>query len=100
MGINHFETLPSAAYGAILFLAAIAYFILQNIIVADHGRDSKLASALGEDWKGKLSLVLYASGIGVAFVEPWVSTVIYAVVAVIWLIPDRRLARVIDEPHH
>ena len=97
MGKNHFQTAPTAVYGVVLLLASIAYYILQNIIVADHGRDSKLARELGEDWKGKLSMFLYASGIATAFWHAWISPFIYTLVALIWLIPDRRLARVIHE---
>ena len=100
MGENHFQTMPTVLYGAVLFMAAMAYFILQALIVADHGRDSKMAKHMGKDWKGKLSLILYASGIAVAFWHPWISSWIYAVVALIWLIPDRRLERVIHEGGH
>ena len=100
MGENHFQTMPTVLYGVVLFLAAVAYFILQGRIIADHGRDSKLAKQIGNDLKGKISLILYASGIAVAFWYPWLSAVIYTVVALIWLIPDRRLARVIDELQH
>jgi uncharacterized membrane protein len=100
MGQNHFTTVPTAIYGAVLLLASMAYYILQSIIVADQGRDSKLAKAIGKDWKGKASPVLYATGIAVAFWQPWLSTVIYTVVALMWLIPDRRLERVIDEVRH
>jgi uncharacterized membrane protein len=100
MGQNHFTTLPTAIYGAVLLLAAIAYFILQGIIVADQGRDSKLAKALGRDWKGKASVVLYATGIATAFWQPWISSAIYTLVALLWLIPDKRLERVIDELRH
>jgi uncharacterized membrane protein len=100
MGGNHFTTVPTALYGAVLLMAAIAYFILQSIIVADQGRDSKLAKALGNDWKGKASIVLYGTGIAVAFWHPWVSSAIYITVALLWLIPDKRLERVIDELRH
>jgi hypothetical protein len=78
-------------------MAAIAYFILQTIIVADHGNDSKLARELGSDWKGKLSIVLYTSGIGVAFWYASISSAIYTLAALLWLIPDKRLERVIHE---
>ena len=97
MGENHFQTAPTAIYGVVLLLAAIAYFILQNVIVADHGRDSKMARAIGEDWKGKLSVFLYAMGVGVAFWQAWISVIIYTVVALLWLIPDKRLERAMDE---
>ena len=98
MGENHFTSIPSALYGAILLLAAIAYYILQCLIVAEAGRDSKLATALGADWKGKISPLLYLLGIAISFFQPWIANGIYAVVALTWLIPDRRLARVLEEP--
>jgi uncharacterized membrane protein len=98
-GENHFTPMPSAIYGAVLLLAGVAYFILQGIIVADQGRDSKLAREMGRDWKGKTSIVAYLAGILVAFWHPWISSGLYAVVALMWLIPDRRLERVIHERH-
>jgi len=97
MGENHFRPVPSALYGAVLFLAAIAYYILQSLIVAEQGRDSTLARALGSDWKGKLSPVAYALAIGLSFVSPLLANCIYLGVALSWLIPDPRLARVMDE---
>jgi uncharacterized membrane protein len=97
MGENHFTQQPAALYGAVLFLAAIAYVILQTLIVRVAGRDSQLAAALGSDWKGKLSAILYLTGIAASFFHPWISVSIYAVVALIWLIPDRRLARLVEE---
>jgi uncharacterized membrane protein len=93
MGENHFHPVPSALYGAVLLLAAIAYYILQTLIVAEHGPDSRLARAIGADWKGKLSPILYASAIGLSFVSPLLANCIYLSVALMWLIPDRRLAR-------
>jgi uncharacterized membrane protein len=98
MGENHFTTAPTALYGAVLLLAAIAYFILQNVIIAQQGRDSKLAKSIGRDFKGELSPVLYAAGIAVSFFEPWISCCLYVLVALMWLIPDRRLERVVEEP--
>jgi len=97
MGENHFTTAPTAVYGAVLLLAAIAYFILQNVIIADQGRDSKLAKAIGKDWKGKLSPALYAAGIALAFFQPWISCAIYLAVALMWLVPDRRIERALEE---
>jgi uncharacterized membrane protein len=94
MGENHFQPLPSALYGAVLLMAAIAYIVLQTLIVAEQGRDSRLAQALGSDWKGRLSPSLYAIAIGISFVRPWIAGCIYIAVALSWLIPDRRLARV------
>ncbi len=98
MGENHFTPLPSALYGAVLLCAAIAYVILQNLIVASEGgRQSKLASAFGKDWKGKLSPVLYILGIGTSFIRPWIAGCIYVFVALMWLVPDRRVERVVRE---
>jgi uncharacterized membrane protein len=92
-----FTSLPLAIYGAVLLLAAIAYYILQSLIIAEAGHDSKLADSFGRDWKGKLSPLLYAIGIGLAFFRPWAAGCIYVVVALGWLIPDRRIERVVDE---
>ena len=97
MGENHFTTAPTALYGAVMLLAAIAYYILQNLIVADQGRGSKLAASIGRDLKGKLSPVLYAIAIVAAFFQPWISVGLYVFVALLWLVPDRRIARVVDE---
>jgi uncharacterized membrane protein len=95
MSDNDFAELPTATYGLILLLAAIAYFILQKAIVATDGPNSGLLSALGRDMKGKISPVLYAVAIPVAFVDRWISLGLYIVVALMWLVPDRRL-----EPAH
>jgi uncharacterized membrane protein len=95
MGENHFASAPTALYGAVLLMAAIAYFILQNLIIASQGRDSLLKKAIGRDWKGKMSVVLYATAILAAFWWHRVSQGIYVLVALIWLIPDRRIERVI-----
>ena len=97
MGENHFTSVPTAFYGGVLLLAAIAYYILQTIIVCQHGRQSKLATTLGRDFKGKLSPVLYAAGILLSFWNPWIANAIYVFVALLWLIPDRRLAHVLEE---
>ncbi|CAN5819993.1 TMEM175 family protein [soil metagenome] len=93
MGVNHFDPLPTALYGAVLLLAAAAYYILQNRIIADQGRDSRLAASIGGDIKGKLSLVAYAFAIGVSFYQPRIAAVSYVAVALLWLIPDRRIER-------
>src|SRR5436190_4003661 len=93
-GENHFATTPTAIYGVILLCAGVAYYILQSVIVArEGGPDSPLARALGSDWKGKASPVLYALAIGLAFVNRWIAVGIYVLVAVLWLVPDRRLER-------
>jgi uncharacterized membrane protein len=84
-------SLPAALYGAVLLLAAIAYYILQWLIIAEAGHDSKLADSFGRDWKGKLSPLLYAIGIGLSFFRPWAAGCIYVLVALMWLVPDRRL---------
>ena len=97
MGENHFTPVPSALYGGVLLLAAIAYYILQNVIVAHEGRGSKLAAALGRDSKGKLSPLFYAAGIGASFIRPWIAHCIYVFVALIWLVPDPRIKNVVDE---
>jgi len=91
MGQNHFAPLPTALYGAVLLLAAIAYTILQTTIVAHHGADSKLATAIGRDVKGKLSIAAYATAIPLAFVNQWIADVFYVLVALMWLVPDRRI---------
>jgi uncharacterized membrane protein len=93
MGENHFATTPTAFYGVVLLCAAIAYYVLQSVIVAHEGRDSPLARALGSDWKGKVSPVLYAVAIATAFLNRWVALGIYIFVALLWLVPDRRLER-------
>jgi uncharacterized membrane protein len=95
MGENHFATTPSALYGVVLLMAAIAYFILQQLIIASQGRDSLLKKAIGGDWKGKLSPILYALAIPASFWMHWVAQGIYVLVALIWLIPDRRIERML-----
>ena len=96
-GENQFTTAPTVLYGAVLLLAAIAYTILQNVIVAAEGCDSRLAASIGRNTKGKLSLTLYITGIAVSFILPWLAGCIYVFVALLWLIPDRRIERVVDE---
>jgi uncharacterized membrane protein len=91
MGENHFAPLPTAAYGGICLLAALAYFLLQNVIVAAQGPDSTLHTALGRDVKGKISPLIYAIAIPLAFLSQWVALGLYIVVALMWLIPDRRI---------
>jgi uncharacterized membrane protein len=98
MGENHFAPLPVALYGAVLLLAGAAYFILARALVAHHGRDSALAKALGRDFKGKASVALYALAIPLAFVSPWLACALYVAVAVMWLVPDRRIERTLSEP--
>jgi uncharacterized membrane protein len=85
---------PVAAYGIVQLGAGVAYFVLTRVLLAVHSSDSRLANALGRDWKGKLSVVAYAVGVTLAFVEPWLALGIYVAVAVVWLVPDRRIERV------
>jgi uncharacterized membrane protein len=91
MGRSHLEPLPTALYGVVLFFAAIAYWILQNAIIAAEGPHSTLAVAVGQDVKGKISPMIYLAAIGFAFVNGWVSACLYAAVALMWLVPDRRI---------
>jgi uncharacterized membrane protein len=95
MGENHFAPLPVALYGAILLCAACAYWLLQRSLIKAGGPDCPLARAVGRDWKGTLSPVIYAAAIGLAFVQPLISCALYLVVAVIWLVPDPRIERTI-----
>jgi uncharacterized membrane protein len=91
MGENHVAPVPTAVYGGVLLLAALAYYVLQATIVRAQGPGSEVEAALGSDLKGKASPSLYAAGVAFAFVEPWVSVALYVLVALIWLVPDRRL---------
>jgi uncharacterized membrane protein len=91
MGENHFASLPTAVYGGVLLLAGVAYTILQAAIIRAHGPGSKLAAAVGRDLKGKLSAGLYAAAIPLAFVHEWIADGIYVFVALMWLVPDRRI---------
>jgi len=88
---HHFAPVPAATYGAVMLLAAIAYWILQKTILVQQGPESALARALGTDFKGKISPVMYALALPLAFVNPWISAALYASVALIWLVPDRRI---------
>ena len=94
MGENHFAAAPSALYGLVLLMAAIAYWILQQQIIASQGADSLLRKAVGSDWKGKLSPLCYLIAIPAAFVSHWIAQGLYVLVALIWLVPDRRIERV------
>jgi uncharacterized membrane protein len=98
MGETGFAPWPALVYGAVLLMAAIAYEILQMAIVATEGKQSELAQAVGRDWKGKTSLLCYVAAISVALFLPWLAHVLYVVVALIWLIPDRRIERVLRSP--
>jgi uncharacterized membrane protein len=91
IGESGFASFPTAVYGLVSLLAAIAYFILQRVIIAEHGPDSKLAAALGRDLKGKSSPVLYLAAVPLAYVYRWISVGLYVFVALMWLVPDRRI---------
>ena len=97
MGENHFAPVPTAVYGVVLLCAALAYYLLQELIVRSQGRDSQLAAAVGRDWKGKISPVIYVTAILAAvFVHPAVAGALYAATALIWLVPDRRIERMLE----
>jgi uncharacterized membrane protein len=99
MGENHFAPTPTAIYGFVLLMAAIAYYILQRAIIVRQGPQSVLAKAVGRDWKGRISKILYFLAIPFAYLSPWISSSIYIFVALIWLIPDRRIERaLVDRP--
>jgi uncharacterized membrane protein len=93
MGENNFTTLPVALYGGVLFMAAIAYYLLAHSLTGLHGKTSPFAKALGSDFKGKISLVIYAFGIGLSFVYPLIGFSLYVLVAVMWVVPDKRFER-------
>ena len=97
MGENDFARAPTAVYGVNLLLAAIAYFILQTAIVAEEGDGSRLKAALGRDLKGKVSPALYVAGILLSLLQPWLGLSLYVFVALMWLVPDRRIASVVGE---
>jgi uncharacterized membrane protein len=94
MGENHFASLPTAVYGVVLLAAAVAYYVLQQTIIAAQGERSMLRQAVGGDWKGKVSPVLYLAGIGLTYVGAGLAQAIYLLVALIWLVPDKRIERV------
>ena len=97
MGENHFAAAPSAVYGVVLLMAAVAYWILQQLIIASQGPDSLLKKAVGSDWKGKVSPLIYLIAIPTAFWSQWISQVLYVLVAVVWLVPDRRIERALAD---
>ena len=97
MGENHFASTPTAFYGGVLLAAALAYLLLQSAIIADQGPGSKLAAAVGPDLKGKVSPVLYAVAIPLAFVREWAADAIYVAVALLWLVPDRRIESRVED---
>jgi uncharacterized membrane protein len=95
MGENHFASAPSAFYGVVLLMAALAYWILQQIIISSQGSESLLKKAIGSDWKGKTSPLMYVIAIPAAFWSHWISQGLYVMVALIWLVPDRRIEKVL-----
>ncbi len=97
MGENHFAQLPTALYGIILLMAAIGYWILQRTLIAVEGPDSVLGRAIGSDRKGNLSVVIYAAAIPLAFFNPWLAQGCYVIVALMWLVPDRRIEKALAE---
>ena len=97
MGENHLAATPTAVYGFVLFMAAIAYYVLQRTIMARQGAGSVLAAAVGRDLKGKLSPVSYLAAIGLSFVSVWIANAIYLGVALLWLVPDRRIERALAQ---
>jgi uncharacterized membrane protein len=96
LGENQFAATPAAAYGIVLLAAALAFFALEQVIIRDQGSTSLVRAAVGRDRKGKASPLLYATGIGLSFVDQWLSVAVYAGVALMWLVPDRRLARTVE----
>jgi uncharacterized membrane protein len=96
MGENHFAPLPTALYGAVLLMAGVAYWILSRAIINEDGEGSLLAKAIGKDYKGKLSVVFYAAAIPLSFVNQWLAQAIYVLVALMWLVPDKRIERVLN----
>ena len=97
MGENHFESLPTAVYGANMLLSGLAYWILERAIIGHQGPQSKLKQAVGGDTKAKISTVLYSSAIPLAFVRPWIATAIYVTVALMWLVPDKRIEAMVND---
>jgi uncharacterized membrane protein len=96
VGENHLASWPTALYGVVLFMSAIAYFILTRLLIRQHGLDSALAKAVGNDFKGRVSVAIYLAGIVTAFVEPLISAALYTLAAAWWLVPDRRIEHVLE----
>ena len=97
MGENNFATWPVVIYGAISFMAGMAYYWLAHCLAAHHGKDSALAKALGNDRKGIISVIIYAIGVGLSFINPWLGVACYFVVAGMWFIPDKRIEKQIKD---
>ena len=99
MGENHIEAVPVAVYGFVLMMSGVAYYILARALIRLEGENSPIAEAFGRDRKGKISVVIYAAAIGLAFLSPWIAIACYVAVALIWLVPDRRVERVLLSAH-
>ena len=97
MGANPLAAWPAALYGIVLFLAGVAYFILVRVLISIHGRDSVLATAIGGDFKGKASPAIYLVAVALSFVSPWLAYALYVLVAVMWLVPDRRIEKILTQ---
>jgi uncharacterized membrane protein len=97
VGENHFAAWPVALYGIVMLGAAIAYFILTRALIALHGRDSVLATAVGRDFKGTISVMIYGAAIPLSFLNSWVAVGLYVLVAIMWLIPDRRIEKIVSQ---
>ncbi|MDH5233973.1 MAG: TMEM175 family protein [Gemmatimonadota bacterium] len=95
MGENHFHAIPVALYGGVMLMAGVAYYILVRVLISHHGAESTIAKAIGNDAKGRISLVANLAAIPLAFVSPWISMAIYLGVAIMWFVPDRRIERVL-----
>jgi uncharacterized membrane protein len=100
IGENHLAAIPTAIYGFVLLMAAIAYYVLERAIIAKEGRESFLALALGKDWKGRLCLALYLAAIPLAFLSSWIASAIYVFTALLWLIPDPRIEKALKKRGH
>jgi uncharacterized membrane protein len=98
MGENHFSPIPVALYGGVLLMSALAYTLLARALIAQHGQESTLAVALGRDYKGKVSLALYAVAVPLSFVNSWIALTIYVLVAILWFVPDSRIEHSMTEP--
>lgn len=94
IGESHYEILPVLTYGVVLLLCAIAYFILQTVIIKSHDQSFPLRKVVGSDIKGKISIVCYIAGIGSAFIDTWIAIALYSLVAIFWLVPDKRIEKV------
>ena len=94
---NHFNSWPVAVYGFVLLLAGVAYFILTRALISLHGQGSTLATSIGRDRKGKISIAIYAAAIPLAFARPWIAGACYVMVAIMWLIPDPRIERKMEQ---